>query len=186
MTNIICGEFHLTDTEWGQLEVEFENLVLYAGWQLLKKNTKNSHTDEIEDIAQELRWAVYQAGCYYKRQVYIESCFVVVKKYVKDPIMIKVVEELEDLWKNRTRHGANKIKYGGPQQDIMEQVIKSYVPESERPNRNQKLRIDSKFKTYCKAINWNKQKSLGKKITREKSWRSGLVSLSEFDYLSCA
>jgi hypothetical protein len=43
--------------------------------------------------------------------------------------------------------------------------------------------MDSKFATYCKAITWNAQKSLGKKITREKSIRTGMVSLSEYDYL---
>ena len=42
--------------------------------------------------------------------------------------------------------------------------------------------IDTKFSTYCKAIVWNGQKSLGKKITREKSVRNGVVSLSEFDH----
>ena len=44
--------------------------------------------------------------------------------------------------------------------------------------------IDGKFTTYCKAITWNAQKSMGKKITREKGIRQAMVSLSEFDYLS--
>jgi len=58
-----------------------------------------------------------------------------------------------------------------------------WAMEGERPDRFAPLSIDSKFATYCKAIVWNGQKSMGKKITREKSIRSGMVSLSEFDYL---
>jgi len=30
---------------------------------------------------------------------------------------------------------------------------------------------------------WNQQRSMGKKITREKPLRAGMVSLSSFDYL---
>jgi len=61
--------------------------------------------------------------------------------------------------------------------------IEKFVPKEEKPDKEAALKIDSKFATYCKAIVWNGQKSMGKKITREKSIRSGMVSLSEFDYL---
>lgn len=182
----VCEQFPITNDEWIELEDRFGDLAHYAAWQLLKMNAKNNHTDEIEDIAQELRWSIYRAGCYYKRQVYIESCFEVAKKHVKDPLVSTVVEELEGLWFNRTRHGAGKVKYGDFQQDILENIILAYVPESERPDRSRPLSIDTKFITYCKAITWNSKKSLGKKITREKSWRSGLVSLSEFDHLGAS
>ena len=62
-------------------------------------------------------------------------------------------------------------------------MIEKFVPKEEKPDKEAALKIDSKFATYCKAIVWNGQKSMGKKITREKSIRSGMVSLSEFDYL---
>jgi hypothetical protein len=62
-------------------------------------------------------------------------------------------------------------------------IVKKHVCKANRPDRAEPLVLDSKFNTYCKAITWNAQKSIGKKITREKSWRTGLVSLSEFDYL---
>ena len=63
------------------------------------------------------------------------------------------------------------------------ELIKKYVPKDIRPSKTESLKIDTKFSTYCKAIVWNGQKSMGKKITREKAIRSGLVSLSEYDYL---
>lgn len=179
----ICESFPITNSEWVELEDKFGDLALYAAWDLLKKNSKNNHTDEVEDIAQELRWSIYRAGSYYKRQVYVEACFKAVRSRVKDPIVGSVVGELEDLWKNRTKHGAGRVKYGDFQQAILEKIMESHVPASERPDPNRSLTIDSKFVTYCKTIAWNAQKSLGKKITREKSWRSGLVSLTTFDYL---
>lgn len=61
--------------------------------------------------------------------------------------------------------------------------MEKYVPKDRRPAKDRPLSIDEKFTTYAKQIVWNSQKSLGKQITREKSWRTGLVSLSEFDYL---
>ncbi len=179
----VCKEFPVTDAEWAELEAKFDKLALYAGWQLIKMNAKNNHTDEIQDVAQELRCSIYRAGCYYKRQTYIEACLAAAKRHVKDDVVASVVEELSDLWDNKTRHGANRVKYGEFQQELLEQILKSYVPESEIPDRNKKLNIDAKFVTYCKIIVWNAKKSMGKKITREKSWRTGLVSLSTFDHL---
>ena len=66
---------------------------------------------------------------------------------------------------------------------MLERMVIRTVPRGKRPDRMSQLTIDTKFSTYCKAIVWNGQKSMGKKITREKSIRSGQVSLSEFDYL---
>jgi len=62
-------------------------------------------------------------------------------------------------------------------------LVKCLVPIKKRPSKKTPLLMDTKFITYCKAITWNAQKALGKKITREKSIRTGMVSLSEYDYL---
>ena len=97
--------------------------------------------------------------------------------------MENIVQELESLWANRTRHGANRQKFGVFQEQLLQKIVRKIVPASERPDKKDNLKIDAKFSTYCKAIVWNGQKSMGKKITREKSIRSGQVSLSEFDYL---
>ena len=175
--------FQITNQEYLELDSKFGQLCHYAAWQLLKKNAKNNHTDELEDIAQELRMAIIRAGVYYKRQVYICDCFRSVFKHVKDPFTRKVIDELVELWDNRTRHGANRRKFGLYQEKILGHIVERHVPAKDRPDRSASLRIDTKFITYCKAITWNCQKSMGKKITREKSWRTGLVSLSEFDYL---
>jgi hypothetical protein len=182
MSNI-CESFPITNEEYSVLEKEFGKLTKYAAWQLLKKNAKNNHTDDFEDINQELLMSIIRAGSYYKRQIYIEKCFEVCKKYAKDSFLIFVLQELENLWHNRTRHGANRQKFGVFQEKLLAKLVKQVVPREKRPNRKELLSIDAKFTTYCKAITWNAQKSMGRKITKEKNIRTGQVSLSDYDYL---
>jgi len=179
----ITDNFPISNEEYMDLEKAFGQLTKYASWQLLRKNAKNNHTDDFEDINQELIMSLIRAGSYYKRQVYIEQCFEVAKKHVKDIFISKLVEGLENLWRNRTRHGANRQKYGAYQEELLYRIVKKFVPSRERPKKNSPLKIDNKFSTYCKAIAWNAQKSLGRKITKEKSIRAGIASLSDFDYL---
>lgn len=184
MNNTIFQKFPITSEEYAELDKRFGDLCNFAGWQLLRKNIKNNHTDELEDITQQLRMALIRAGCYYKRQVYIEDCLELCKKYSKkSPFISKVVKELEYLWANRTKHGANKQKFGEHQEKMLDYIVGRCVPKDKRPDPKRPLIIDSKFSTYCKAIAWNSQKSLGRKITRERSIRTGQVSLSEYDYM---
>jgi hypothetical protein len=179
----IFQEFPVNDQEYQLLENSFGQLCNYEAWQLLKKNARNNHTDDYEDISQQLRMSMIQAGSYYKRQVYIERCFESAKEFATDRMLVFVLNQLEYLWHNRTRHGANRQKFGKYQEALLERLIQRSVPKEMRPDKAAALRIDTKFATYCKAITWNQQKSMGKRITREKSIRSGQVSLSEFDYM---
>jgi len=179
----ILNTFPIQDIEYQRLDEEFGDLVHYAAWQLVQKNVKNNHTDDQEDIAQDIRWATIRAGSYFKRQVYLERCMKIVRDYVRDEVVVTILDELENLWHNRTKHGANKQKFGRHQEILLDELVNRYVPSKVRPRKDAPLDIDKKFTTYCKAIIWNCQKSLGKKITREKSIRSGIVSLSEYDYL---
>jgi hypothetical protein len=180
----VTAKFPISNDEYKQLEKSFGQLTKYASWQLIRKNAKNNHTDDFEDINQELIMSLIRAGSYYKRQIYIEKCFEIAKSHVKDLFVVKLLEGLEDLWKNRTRHGANRQKYGYWQEKLLEKIINKYVPQSERPKRDTPLEIDNKFSTYCKSIVWNTNKSIGRKITKEKVVRNGSVSLSEYEYLS--
>ncbi len=179
----ILHAFPVTNEEYKTLDEMFGKLAHYAAWQLVKKNVKNNHTDDPEDIAQELRWAIIRAASYFKRQVYLENSMAAARLYVRDPLVISVLDELEQLWRNRTKHGANKQKFGQHQELILDDIVLKYVPDKDRPSKSASLQINRKFTTYCKAITWNCQKSIGKKITREKAIRSGIVSLSEYDYL---
>jgi len=178
----IVRNFPISENEYLQLDKMFGDLAHYASWQLIRKNVKNNHTNDVEDVAQELRIALLEAGSYYKRQVYIENGINACKKHAKG-VVLDVALELEYLWQNRTKHGANRQKFGEPQEKMLDQLLLEHVPENERPKKNEALRIDKKFITYCKTIAWNRQKSIGKKITKEKSIRAGCTSLSEFDYL---
>ena len=179
----IADNFPITAPEFEQLRIKFGNLVHFAAWQLLKKNAKNNHTDEFDDIEQNLLFAVIRAGCYTKRQTYIENCLKAVTAHCKDEFHKQIIVELDDLWLARTKHGANRQKFGVYQEKILETLVQKFVPEPERPDRAALLVIDARFAEYCKKITWNQQKTMGKVITRERAWRSGLVSLSEFSYL---
>jgi hypothetical protein len=179
----ICNNFPITDAEYYELNKKFGKLCYYAAHQLKKKNSKNNVTEDIDDINQELQMSIIRAGSYYKRQVYIEKCLKLSKIYVKDLFSNMVVENLDNLWLNRTKHGANRQKFGDYQEYLLEKIISLCIPEESRPSKKDSLKIDCKFSTYCKAIVWNGQKSMGKKITKEKNIRSGLCSLSEYDYL---
>jgi hypothetical protein len=182
--NYIFNKFKITKEEYAELDKEFGNLCYKAAWELKRKNFKNNYTDEIEDMVQDIKWHMSRAFIYTKRQMYIEASMTAVETHCKDPFVLTVMEELRSLWKDRTRHGANKQKFGEYQEKILDTLLNQYVPEDHKPNEQTKLSLDKKFSRYCKAIIWNCTKNLGKKITRERSIRSGLVSLSEFDFLA--
>ncbi len=184
MSSYIAKAFPINNEEYKNLEKSFGYLAKYASWQLIRKNAKNNHTDDFEDINQDLIMALIRAGSYYKRQLYIEKCFIVAKEYVFDQFIAKLLDGLEDLWFRRTRHGANRQKFGIIQEKILYKIVRNYVPLSERPKKDTPLEIDKRFSTYCKAIAWNEQKSLGRKITKEKGLRTGMCSLSDYDYLA--
>jgi hypothetical protein len=183
--------FIVTNSEFELLHKQFSDLAYFASWQLMRKNVKNNHTEDIEDIMQQLLMSIIRAGRYYKRQVYIEACLAVVEICLGvdaehgegDKFLQNVVEELKELWLNKTKHGANKQKFGPHQEQLLDQIVLKCVPIELRPDPKAPLRMDKKFHTYCKAIAWNQQKSMGRKISRERAVRSGQVSLSEFDYL---
>ncbi len=186
------ASWSVTNEEYAKLEEKFGNLCQYIAWQLIRKNNNNNHTDEQIDIVQELRIALVVAAAYYKRQMYIESCLSLCgykdlkdnyQSTLKDPFLGQISEKLQDLWDNKTRHGANRQKFGPYQEKILDKIIIKTVPRSKRPSKKRALLMDAKFITYCKAITWNKQKNMGKKITREKTIRSGMASLSDYDYL---
>jgi len=176
--------FSVTESEYVVLNEKFGDLANFQAWQLLKKNTKNNHTNDFEDIAQELRMHLLIAGSYYKRQVYIERCLRIAKKYAKDQFVRYVLNSLCELWANRKRHGANRQKFGPFQEKMLDKIVRTVVPRKYRPSKKSPLQIDAKFATYCKAIAWNCQKTLGKKITREKPIRAGSISLSEYEYFA--
>lgn len=180
----IMGKWSITDEEYAELDEKFGQLCEYAGWQLIRKNNKNNHTNEQEDVAQKLRIDLIKAACYYKRQVYIESCLFLCVNHAKDRFTLKIIDTLLNLWLNKTHHGANRQKFGPHQEKLLGWLTKRLVPNNKRPSKKAPLQIDDKFTTYCKAIIWNGQKAMGKKITREKAIRAGMASLSEYEYLA--
>lgn len=180
--NDYLESFNITSNEYEALEEQFSDLCYHAAWQLMRKNVKNNHTEELEDVVQSLRMAVMRAGRYYKRQIYIEDCLEACNNYFDKGPQREEYETLLDLWKNRTKHGANKQKFGMKQEQMLESLIKK-IPENLRPNKNRSLVMDKKFTTYCKSITWNEQKSLGRKISKERVLRASSVSISEFDHI---
>lgn len=180
----ICQDFPISNEEFKELQKEFGKLAKFASWRLIKENSKPNYTDDQEDIEQGLLVSVIKAGSYYKRQVYIEECLKISFDFVDNEFILLLLKELVDLWCNRTRHGANRQKYGPMQEKILEKIVEAYVPDELTPDRDAKLKIDSKFRTYCKAILWNEKRSMGRKISKETSIRSGSSSLSNYAYLA--
>ena len=179
----ILDVWKITPEEFKNLDKQFGQLCYYAAWQLTRKNTKNNHQNDLEDFYQELIFSLLRAGSYTKRQVYIESSLKSIAEYAEDPFTRQIVGKLQDLWDNRTRHGANRQKFGPRQEKMLDKLVERVVPEGHRPDKNRPLELDGKFARYCKQIVWNQTRSMGKKITREKPLRVGMVSLSEFSYL---
>ena len=183
--NNISKNFPVTEEEYFKLDAKFGKLCYYASWQLSRRNTNNNHNFEIEDFQQEMMISILRAGSYYKRQCYIEQSFEAVKKSCKLKKYIARLNNLINLWENRTKHGANRQIFGEPEEMILEKLVKLTTPINLRPNKETDLILDGKFFTYAKQILWNCQRSIGKKITKERPIRVGQVSLSDFDYLSC-
>lgn len=182
-TKSIFRSFPLTNEEYQELERRFGDLCKFQSWQLKRKNVKNNPGFDLDDFIQDQRMALLTAGCYYKRQTYIESCLELAEKHAEDSFTKQIIRELQSLWKNRKRHGANRQKFGDHQERLLARVVRQVVPRHLWPRKNRPLEIDKKFIGYCKSITWNKQKSIGRKISKDRCFRSGLVSLSEFDYL---
>lgn len=180
----IFKDFPITTEEYELLEKQFGNLCEYAAWEYYKRNVMNNHINEQSDFSQELRAIMITAGSYYKRQNYIENCLNLCKEYVKDEFMARIVEELCKLWKNKTKHGANKQKFGPHQENLLEVLTNEHVPSDLVPDKKAPLEIDTKFENYCKYIIWNKGKEMGRKITKERAISQGLVSLSDYEYLA--
>ena len=179
----IFKNFPITTEEYNLLEKKFGQLCYYAGWQLNRKNSSNNHQFDLEDFQQELMFSVLRAGSYYKRQVYIDSSLHALSQVKLPKFAECILKELQDLWLNGTRHGANRQKFGDHQEDILRKMCDTYLSHEKIPSQQRPLQFESKFATYCKQIIWNAQRNLGKKITREKPLRSGQVSLSDHDYL---
>ncbi len=181
---MIVKKFPITTAEYVELEKKLGKLCSFAAWQLHKKNSKNAMTNEVDDDIQELNIALIRAGSYFKRQVFIEDSLAALQKHAKDRFIARLVTQLTKLWTDRRQHGANRQRFGDHQEELLEKLLEKYVPQEERPDRHAHLNIDAKFMRYAKRIIWNAQKALGKHITKEKSWRNGLVSISEFDFLA--
>lgn len=179
----IVANYPISQLEYDKLDKEFIKLCHKQAWILLSNNYKNNCSDEQEDIVQDLRISMIKAAAYYKRQTYIESCFDILEEYINDKFINIIFSKLKDLWVNRTRHGANRQKFGDYQERLLERLVYKLVPKQFRPDKNNNLQLDTKFKTYCKQITWNELKQKGKKITKEKFWRTGLASTSEFQHL---
>lgn len=181
MVDYILRNYPVSNEEYAELETSFDKLCMFAAHQLLNGNLKNNHTDELDDVIQSLRWAVVNAACYYKRQQYLEDCFKVYKEHITNKKALKTLSMLEDLWRNRTK---KRQRFTEQNEMELDQLLNEYVKKEFRPNKNAPLVIDNRFKIYAKSCMWNFVRSIGKGITKMKSLRSKMVSLSQYDHVS--
>jgi len=182
-SNYIFHNFRLTDEEYAELYVKFNNLSKFASWELIRRNIRNNYTEELEDIEQDLMLSIIRAGVYYKRQTYIQSCLKLARRYANNDFTRGLIRTLRNLWKNRKRHGAHRQRFGELQEEILECLVQNIVPAEELPDKGKRLIVDDEFSNYLKSICWNQQKNIGKKITKERAIRSGMASISEHSFL---
>jgi hypothetical protein len=148
--------FKINADEFRELEEKFGQLCLYASWQLISNNSRNNHQLDVEDIKQELLMAVIRSGSYYKRQTYIESSFETLERHIpEEGIFKKLFDSLKDLWKNKTHHGAYRRKFGDPQEEILEKLVKKFVPSNERPDINSHHMYDLNMRIEDEEIKHN-------------------------------
>ena len=185
----IFKNYPVTTDEFNILLGKYERLCHDISWDLIKRNSRNNHTDEEEDVNQEILISMMHAASYYKRQTYLKESLALCEKYAKDTKFLAIMgAELQTLWDNRKRHGAGRQKFGAYQEKLLDKLVKLLVPAKHRPSKKAPLNLEKKeivedFGPYCKSICWNRQRALGRKITREKPMRAGMASLSQFDYL---
>lgn len=176
--------YRVTSEEYLRLVDAYGKLCWKAAHELRRMNSNNNHTDEIEDIYQELCTAMIVAVHYFKRQTYTQRCFKALHKSwhrgVSNAFLRSVAGRLEDLWLNRSQKGQ---RFGPHHEALLDSIVGKVVPKAERPSREDPLVMDAQFGAYLKSIVWNRHKALGKKITREKPLRNSLCSISEHSYL---
>lgn len=180
----LISRFKVTDKEWLMLEKSFGKLCVFQTNDFLSRNTKTNHTDDYEDVLQEAKQAVLIAALYHKRQTYIKKCIDVLCEYEMDKNDSTIFEKLKNDWENKTKHGAKRQRFGIKQEISLDNLVQKYVPNDKKPDPKSELEVDFKFAKYCKQISWNRLKTMGKKITKERSIRSGSVSINEFDYVA--
>ena len=178
----IFHSFQLTNSEFEMLRKKFGDLCRYEAWQLLRKNLKNNHTDDFDDIQQDLLLAMSKAGIYFKRQTYLAAALDAVSEHVTDPFLVMIVGCLRNLWKNKRLHGASKQTFGQKQEAILAKLIMT-VPAEHRPDPRKPLEMCPELAVYCKSITWNQQRALGRQISKNMGFRNGVVSLSEYSHL---
>lgn len=183
----IVKDFPISDQEYHQLESEFGNLCHFQAWRLIRWNSFSNLADDPDDFIQDLKISMLQAGSYYKRQVFMESCFQALARviYSLDRQAREELLLLRGLWKDRRRHGARKQKFGPQHERSLQDLVDKYLPPEARPRRDKPLVIDKDVRIYIRSCTWNQQRSMGKKIKKESAIRVGQVSLSEFDVVSC-
>lgn len=176
--------FAITNEEYRTIEKDFGKLAYFASWQFIRNNKGNNHTEDVEDVKQEVLLSLVRAGRYFKRQAWIVASLEVLEKHITDEFTRAIVEELKGLWDRRKKHGAGKRTFGEEQEDLLDQLVNKYVPENERPNKSKPLEVSTKFKTYAKSIAWNAFKQLGFRTTRERPLRMGMASLCDNPHLA--
>ena len=179
----IVSKFPISDEEYHELHQKFDKLCCFAVWQLKKRNQTYDVLSDVDDDIQELRIALLRAASYYKRQSFIEDCFRALSAARLPGPVREVVDELWGVWESRRLHGSERKKFAAYQEEMLWQAVERHVKSAARPSASRPLRVDRRFHTYCKQIVWNAQKTIGKKLTRDKSRRRGESSLTEHEYL---
>ena len=167
--------FHLTNEEFAAIEEKFGKLIYFQAHNLQNRNLDSNIS--YSDITQEIWMSACQAVSYYKRQVYINNCFKVLEKYKIGGNIMCNTKDLKSRWKNRKHHGAGRSTFSKVQEQQIDALMSLNIPLKDRPNKSEKLKMDSDFSVYFKAVTWNSTKKVGRELTKIKQF--GFVAFSD-------
>lgn len=180
----IQKKYRITDKEYNLLHEKFGKLCWFAASKLTASNRRSD--EDLQDYHSEIVLGMFRAGSYYKRQVFIENVF----DYLRSCKKYMCADDIDMLagFQNKWKKKSEFLETDENELVLFLERFKIYNDDINRsgpcyPNQNSQLKIDNKFKVYCKAIIWNTTKSLGQHISKENETKMKEVSLDEWSFL---
>lgn len=175
----IHKEYSIGSEEWELLEKRLGNLCRKITWQLLRQN-HIANSDNFEIWNTEIQMALVRAACYYKRQCYLKkalSALESIKGRMNEQDRIEA-EALLSRWRSRPKNG--EPRFSREHEKRLAKLLAKSAAES--APKKESLVFDREFEPYAKRIIWNAQKTLGRKMSKQKQ-EATMLSLDDLAFL---
>ena len=166
------SSFCITSTEYIQIKDKIGDLPWTIGWQFLRQSPPNAHTEEIEDLSQDVWLSICGAVHCIKRQKYVKEAFKLIEKFNPNN---KEKQRLEDRWNHRA--GTGKKSFHIEEELELRNLVNQTIPKEIRPDPYLELKINDKILPYLKSAMYNKSKrKIGTNI-KERPLRKSSISI---------